>query len=637
MLSVQNLTVYFGADVLFSGVSFVINASEKVALTGFNGAGKTTLMNIISGKRSPSEGIVSLPSGSVLGYLSQHLLPGEGKTVWEETETVFGEILKKKEHLDSLSLQLTNREDFSSDSYMELAQKVSDLTDEIAILDSENYKAQIEKTLFGLGFVREDLQRPTSEFSGGWRMRIELAKILLRKPDLLLLDEPTNHLDVESIVWLENFLKSSSSALLLVSHDKAFVDNVTTRTLELSNKKIYDYKVPYSQYLTLREERYEQELRAYENQQKSIRKTEEFIERFRSKATKAVQVQSRVKQLEKIERIEVDRIEHRSIHFRFPMRIVSGAYPLKVEDLKVSFGDLNVLKGVNLEIKRGEKIAVIGKNGAGKTTLLRAILGEVPHSGEISLGHNVEISYFSQNAASLLDPNLTIYDTIDQIAVGDIRFRINDILGAFMFGGETAEKKVGVLSGGEKSRLAMIKLLLEPGNLLILDEPTNHLDIHNKAVLKEAILNYEGTVLIVSHDRDFLSGLVTKVIEVKDGIAITHLGGIDYYLQLLQERIETPVIKNALSAESSEVQTKGREEYEKQKETQKRVRKLEKELEQLEHRIQTEEKELKSLEEKFAQNETSPELLDRYSKLSETHKQTLEQWEKLSLEIEECR
>lgn len=636
MLSVQNLAVYFGADTLFSGVSFVINTGEKVALTGFNGAGKTTLMNIIAGKRSPSEGIVSLPSGSVLGYLSQHLLPGEGKTVWEETETVFGDILQKKAYLESLSGELIKREDFSSDSYMELAQKVSDLTDEIAILDSENYKAQIEKTLFGLGFVREDLHRPTSEFSGGWRMRIELAKILLRKPNLLLLDEPTNHLDVESIVWLENFLKQSSSALLLVSHDKAFVNNITTRTLELSNKKIYDYKVPYSQYLTLREERYEQEMRAYENQQKSIRKTEEFIERFRSKATKAVQVQSRVKQLEKIDRIEVDRIERRSIHFRFPMRTVSGTYPLKVEDLRVSFGELDVLKGANLEIKRGEKIAVVGKNGAGKTTLLRAILGELPHTGEITLGHNVEISYFSQNAASLLDPKLTIYDTIDRIAVGDIRLRINDILGAFMFGGETSEKRVEVLSGGEKSRLAMIKLLLEPGNLLILDEPTNHLDIHNKEVLKEAILNYEGTVLIVSHDRDFLSGLVTKVIEVKDGIAITHLGGIDYYLQLLQERIETPVVKKSVPAESGEISTKGKEDYQRRKETLKRVRKLEKELEQLEERIQKEEEELKSMEEKFARNETSPALLEQYSKLSETHKRTLEQWEALSMEIEEC-
>lgn len=630
MLSIQDLSLYFGADPLFSEISFVLNDGEKAALAGFNGAGKTTLLNIIAGKQKPSSGHVAIPSDHQIGYLPQHLLLQDNKTVWEEAETVFQTVLKKREALHKVSEELAAREDYDSSSYMDLAQQVSNLSEELALLESERHEALIEKTLKGLGFSSKDFNRPTSEFSGGWRMRLELAKILLRQPDILLLDEPTNHLDVESIVWLENFLKTAPCSLLLVSHDKAFLDNVTTRTLEISNKKIYDYKVPYSQYLQLREERYEQEKRAYENQQKNIKDTEAFIERFRYKSSKAVQVQSRIKQLEKLERIEVETIERRSIHFRFPMRVPSGSYPIRTDNLKVRFDEHEVLKGINIEIERGEKIAIVGKNGAGKTTFLRAILNELKYEGKIELGHNVEISYFSQNAASKLDPHLSIYETIDRIAVGDIRTRINDILGAFMFAGETSEKKVEVLSGGEKSRLALIKLLLEPGNVLILDEPTNHLDIHSKSVLKEAIEAYEGTVIIVSHDRDFLSGLVGKVIEIVDGKAVTHLGGIEYYLRELQKRVQedsTEANPANLSGENPETSSEGKKNYEEQKNRAKAKRKIEKEVAELEKSIEEQEAQLASIEAQLNKGESSESLLKEYASIREAHAQTLTAWE----------
>lgn len=626
MLALNNVGVSFGADKLFSEVSLQVNPKERIALTGRNGAGKTTLLNIIAGKREPSEGALSYPTDMAIGYLPQHLLTQDGHTVREEARLAFDKELKIQKSVDRLTQELAERTDYDSDGYMELVQRLANHTELLALYAPQEQDAQIEQTLKGLGFESSDFDRPTSEFSGGWRMRIELAKILLGRPDLLLLDEPTNYLDMESIVWLEEFLKRSSAAVIMVSHDRRFLDNTTTRTVELSLGKAYDYKTNFSHYEELREERYQQQLRAYENQQKMIKDTEEFIERFRYKATKAVQVQSRIKQLEKVERIEVEELDHRAIHFRFPMAVTSGAYPLITKELSVAYGTHRVLHDIDLTIERGDKIALVGKNGSGKTTFVRAVMGEIPHEGELKLGHQVETAYFAQNQASLLDPHLTIHETIDRVAVGDIRLQINNILGAFMFGGEISEKKVEVLSGGERSRLAMIRLLLSPSNFLILDEPTNHLDLSSKAVLKEAIQNYDGTVLIVSHDRDFLDGLVDKVFEFKEGGVVNHLGGMQEYIRKLQANAvgeEAPTQSNQ-PLEKSE----GRLDYEQQKAQQREERRQQQQLERIEATITQLEEQLASIEEQLS-HQSTPQLLTDYDTASKALQKAMSEWEQL--------
>lgn len=633
MLALNNVSVYFGADPLFSDISLRINPKERIALAGRNGAGKTTMLNIISKRLLPTEGSISHPTDMTIGYLPQHLLTKDERTVREEVRLAFGRELEIKRTVDALTEELASRTDYESEGYMELIQRLANHTELLAMYSSDRREAEIEKTLKGLGFVDTDFERQTSEFSGGWRMRVELAKILLSRPDLLLLDEPTNHLDMESIIWLEGFLKSTSAAVVMVSHDRKFLDNTTTRTIELSLGKAYDYKASYSHYLTLREERYQQQLRAYENQQKMIKDTEDFIERFRYKATKSVQVQSRIKQLEKVERIEVEEIDRRRIHFRFPMAVPSGAYPVIVEGLSVSYGELNVLKDIELTIERGDKIALVGKNGSGKTTFVRAVMGEIPYEGTIREGHQVEVSYFAQNQASLLDPNKTIFQTIDDVAVGDIRTRINDILGAFMFGGEISEKKVQVLSGGERSRLAMIRLLLSPSNVLILDEPTNHLDISSKEVLKEAIRNYEGTVLIVSHDRDFLEGLVDKAIEFKDKKIINYLGGMPDYFRALSLRNEDNKVAPPPKVTTTE-ESIGKTDYVQQKEQQKALRKLRQQVEQCEKKISEVEQEISDIEEKMSQGDTSSSLISRYDELQKLHTDLMSEWEESQEQLE---
>lgn len=626
MLSLNNIGVSFGADVLFAGVSLQINPKERVALAGRNGAGKTTLLNIIAGKREPSEGSLSYPSDITIGYLPQHLLTKDGHTVREEARLAFSKEIEIQKSVDRLTHQLGERTDYESDEYMELVQRLANQTELLALYAPQEQDAQIERTLKGLGFEQADFERQTSEFSGGWRMRIELAKILLGRPDLLLLDEPTNHLDMESIIWLEEFLRRCSAAVIMVSHDRRFLDNTTTRTVEISVGKAFDYKTNYSHYEQLRLERYEQQLRAYENQQKMIKDTEDFIERFRYKATKAVQVQSRIKQLDKIERIEIEEIDTRKIRFRFPMAVSSGAYPVIAKELTVSYGDHKVLDKIDITIERGDKIALVGKNGSGKTTFVRAVMEELSYEGELKHGHQVEVAYFAQNQAALLDPNYTIHETIDRVAVGDIRLQINNILGAFMFGGETSEKKVSVLSGGEKSRLAMIRLLLSPSNFLILDEPTNHLDLSSKAVLKEAIQNYDGTVLIVSHDRDFLDGLVDKVFEFKDKHIINHLGGMEEYVRKLQASAigENTDTEETAPAEKSE----GKVDYEAQKAQQREERKRQQQLEKVEAHIADLETKIAAVEEKLTVK-TTPELLNDYDKYSKALSKAMEEWETL--------
>ncbi len=531
MISINGLSVEFGATPLFDNISYIINKRDRIALVGRNGAGKSTMLKIIAGVQIPTNGSVSVPKGITIGYLPQHMPVSDTQTLLKETETAFAEIFELQKHIEELNTALAERTDYESKEYNDIIDELSIANEHMAIMGAMNYQAEIEKTLLGLGFVREDFNRPTSEFSGGWRMRIELAKILLRRPDLLLLDEPTNHLDIESIQWLENFLATSGSTVMLVSHDRAFIDNVTNRTIEISLGKIYDYKVNYSKYVELRAERLEQQMRAYENQQKQIQDTEEFIERFRYKATKSVQVQSRIKQLAKIERIEVDEVDTSRLNLKFPPAPRSGDYPLILDGVGKYYGERHIFSNATFTLKRGDKIAFVGKNGEGKTTLVKCINGEIPFNGNLKIGHNVKIGYYAQNQAQLLDGELTVFDTIDRVAVGDIRTKIRDILGAFMFGGEASDKKVKVLSGGERARLAMIKLLLEPVNLLILDEPTNHLDMSTKDVLKRAIEAFDGTVIIVSHDREFLDGLVSKVYEFGGGKVTEHLGGIYDFLQ----------------------------------------------------------------------------------------------------------
>lgn len=531
MISVDGLTVEFGGSALFSDISFVINEKDRIALMGKNGAGKSTLLKILAGVREPTRGKVSAPKDTVIAYLPQHLMTEDGRTVFEETAQAFAHLHEMEAEIAALNKELETRTDYESDSYMELIERVSTLSEKFYSIEEINYDADIEKTLLGLGFTREDFNRQTSEFSGGWRMRIELAKLLLKKPDVILLDEPTNHLDIESIQWLEDFLIDNGQAVVVISHDRAFVDHITTRTIEVTMGRIYDYKVNYSQYLQLRKERREQQQKAYDEQQKFIAETKDFIERFKGTYSKTLQVQSRVKMLEKLEILEVDEEDTSALRLKFPPSPRSGSYPVTIENVSKSYGDHTVFRNANLTIERGDKIAFVGKNGEGKSTLVKCIMKELEHDGTLTIGHNVMIGYFAQNQASLLDENLTVFQTIDDVAKGDIRNKIKDLLGAFMFGGENSAKKVKVLSGGERTRLAMIKLLLEPVNLLILDEPTNHLDMKTKDILKQALMDFDGTLIVVSHDRDFLDGLVTKVYEFGNKKVTEHLEGIYEFLQ----------------------------------------------------------------------------------------------------------
>lgn len=584
MVSVDNLKVEFGVMPLFEDVSYVINKRDRIALVGKNGAGKSTMFKILAGIQAPTSGSVSVPRDVTIGYLPQVMILSDKHTVMEEAEMAFEHIFDLQASIERMNQELADRTDYDSENYHKLIEKFTHDNERFLMMGGTNYTAEIERTLMGLGFSREDFNRPTSEFSGGWRMRIELAKLLLRRPDVLLLDEPTNHLDIESIQWLENFLKTSAGAVVLVSHDRAFINNVTNRTIEISCGHIYDYKVAYDEFVVLRKERREQQLRAYENQQKQIQDTEDFIERFRYKATKAVQVQSRIKQLEKIVPIEIDDEDNSALRLKFPPAMRSGNYPVICDGVKKAYGSHIVFHDVTLTINRGEKVAFVGKNGEGKSTLVKCIMDEIPYEGKLTIGHNVQIGYFAQNQAQMLDENLSVFDTIDYVAKGDIRLKIRDILGAFMFGGEASDKKVKVLSGGERSRLAMIKLLLEPVNFLILDEPTNHLDMRSKDVLKEAIKEFDGTVIVVSHDREFLDGLVTKVYEFGGGVVKEHIGGIYDFLQkkkiesLNELQLSASPTVSATKKEEPETVSENKLSYEAQKELNKKIRKLEKRI-----------------------------------------------------------
>lgn len=644
MISVENLEVEFGATPLFQGVSYVINDKDRIALVGKNGAGKSTMLKIIAGLQQPTEGTVAVPKDTTIGYLPQVMILTDERTVMEEATLAFEHIREMQENLDRLNKELAERTDYESEDYMALVDRFTHENDRFQMMGGMNYQAEIERTLTGLGFNREDFNRPTKEFSGGWRMRIELAKLLLSRPDVLLLDEPTNHLDIESIQWLENFLSTRASAVVLVSHDRAFINNVTNRTLEISCGRVYDYKVKYDEYVRLRAERREQQLRAYENQQKEIADIKDFIERFRYKPTKAVQVQSRIKQLEKMIPIEVDEVDNSSLHLKFPPSMRSGDYPVICEDVEKAYGDHVVFHHVNLTIKRGEKVAFVGKNGEGKSTLVKCIMGEIPYDGHLKIGHNVQIGYFAQNQAQLLDGELTVFDTIDRVAKGDIRLKIRDILGAFMFGGEASDKKVKVLSGGERSRLAMIKLLLEPVNFLILDEPTNHLDMRSKDVLKEAIRDFDGTVIVVSHDREFLDGLVTKVYEFGGGLVREHLGGIYDFLRnkqidSLNELSSNKVQKVQPEVEEEKNVSQSRLTYEQQKEVQKKIRKMEKNIAGCEERINQLETQIAALEEKLTTPEGAADvsLYEQHGQLKKTLDEAVEEWESLSIELEEVK
>ena len=636
----------FGATPLFQDVSYVINDKDRSALVGKNGAGKSTMLKIIAGLQQPTSGTVAVSGGSTIGYLPQVMVLSDEHTVREEAEQAFSHISQMQERLDRMNQELADRTDYDSESYMALVEKFTHESERFQMMGGMNYQAELERTLMGLGFVREDFDRPTREFSGGWRMRIELAKLLLRRPDVLLLDEPTNHLDIESIQWLENFLATKANAVVLVSHDRAFINNVTNRTLEISCGRVFDYKVKYDEYVRLRAERREQQLRAYENQQKEIADIKEFIERFRYKPTKAVQVQSRIKQLEKMVPIEVDEVDNSALRLKFPPALRSGDYPLICEGVRKAYGEHVVFHDVDLTIKRGEKVAFVGKNGEGKSTLVKCIMGEIPFEGNLKLGHNVQIGYFAQNQAQLLDGELTVFDTIDRVAKGDIRLKIRDILGAFMFGGEASEKKVKVLSGGERSRLAMIKLLLEPVNFLILDEPTNHLDMRSKDVLKDAIRDFDGTVVVVSHDREFLDGLVSKVYEFGGGLVKEHLGGIYDFLQRKNIESLNDLQKPSLSTSSTMVSSveektgpSNRLSYEQQKEQQKKVRRLEKAVEQCEARIGELEAAVKMLEDQLATPEGAADvsIYERHGALKKQLDEAVNAWEEASLELEEAQ
>ena len=655
------MKVEFGVKPLFHDVSFVINDRDRIALVGKNGAGKSTMLKILCGLQKPTAGVVAIPNETTLGYLPQVMKLQDGTTVKEETRKAFSHNTEMKAKLDKMQQEMSERTDYESDDYAQLVEKFTQEHEHYMMMGGENYEAEIERTLTGLGFTRDDFERPTKEFSGGWRMRIELAKILLQKPDVLLLDEPTNHLDIESIQWLEQFLAQSAKAVVLVSHDRAFINNVTNRTLEITCGRVEDYKVKYDQYLVLRKERREQQLRAYENQQKEIADIKDFIERFRYKPTKAVQVQSRIKQLEKIVPIEVDEVDNKQMHLKFPPCLRSGDYPVICDEVRKDYGEHTVFDHVTLTIKRGEKVAFVGKNGEGKSTLVKCIMGEIPFTGTLKIGHNVQIGYFAQNQAQLLDENLTIYDTIDRVATGDMRLKINDLLGAFMFGGETSEKYVKVLSGGERSRLAMIKLLLEPVNLLILDEPTNHLDMQSKDVLKEAIKAFDGTAIIVSHDREFLDGLVDKVYEFGGGKVREHLGGIYDYLRahnaeninaalaaseeangsagrLSSGGSPSGISKSAANATANgSIPASGKQSYAEHKEQQKKIRKAEKAVQECEKRIASLEKRKKEIDEMLMkpENATNMELVTEYTSLMKKLDEENDNWMTLSEALEE--
>lgn len=643
MISVDGLKVEFGVKPLFEDVSFVVNDRDRIALVGKNGAGKSTMLKILCGLQKPTAGTVSVPNETTIGYLPQVMKLTDDTTVREEAYKAFSDITRLKERVDELNRQLEERTDYESEEYLDLVQRFTNAHDRYMMMGADNCDANLERTLTGLGFLQSDFDRPTSEFSGGWRMRIELAKILLQSPDVLLLDEPTNHLDIESIQWLEQFLSQSAKAVVLVSHDRAFINNVTNRTLEISCGKVVDYKVNYDQYVVLRKERREQQLRAYENQQKEIAEMKDFIERFRYKPTKAVQVQSRIKQLAKIVPIEIDEVDNSQMRLKFPPCLRSGDYPVICDGVRKDYGEHTVFSNVNLTIKRGEKVAFVGKNGEGKSTLVKCIMNEIPFEGNLKIGHNVQIGYFAQNQAQMLNDNITVFDTIDQVARGEIRLKINDILGAFMFGGEASEKKVSVLSGGERSRLAMIRLLLEPVNLLILDEPTNHFDMRSKDVLKEAVKAFDGTAIIVSHDREFLDGLVSKVYEFGGGKVIEHIGGIYDFLQ--KHNIESldaigrkqPAVAEAASAEKATAEVSAaKQSYAEHKEQQKKIRKAEKAVKESEARIEKMESRLKELDELLYQpeNASNMEYVTEYTSTKKTLDKEVENWEKLSEELD---
>ena len=649
MISINSLSVEFSAKALFDNINYVINPRDKIALVGKNGAGKSTMLKIIAGLQRPSSGSVSVPADVTIAYLPQQMEIEDSLTVLEEVRKAFSHIDRMHAELDRLTSELAERTDYESEEYHHLIDRVTTLTEQISIAATENCEAEMEKTLIGLGFERSDFNRPTSEFSGGWRMRIELAKLLLRRPDVLLFDEPTNHLDIESIQWLENFLATKAKAVVLVSHDRAFIDNVTNRTIEISLGKIYDYSVNYSKFVELRRERIEQQMRAYRNQQKQIADTEEFIERFRYKATKAVQVQSRMKQLAKIERIEVDEVDNSHLSLRFPPAPRSGDFPVIAEEVGKAYGEHQVFDHATFTIRRGEKVAFVGKNGQGKSTLVKCIMGEIPFTGSLRIGHNVKIGYFAQNQAQLLDGEITVFDTIDRVAVGDIRLKIRDILGAFMFGGEASDKKVKVLSGGEKTRLAMIKLLLEPVNLLILDEPTNHLDMKTKDILKQAIRDFDGTVIVVSHDREFLDGLVSKVYEFGGGEVRECLGGIYDFLE--KKRISS-LAELELSTRVTEATTRTAKEtprkdspkpegstpklsYAEQREREKALRRARKRVEDAEAAVGCAEEAVKAVEARISAGESAPEIFTEHAEATKTLENAMSVWELAQIEFDE--
>ena len=649
MISINSLSVEFSAKALFDNINYVINPRDKIALVGKNGAGKSTMLKIIAGLQRPSSGSVSVPADVTIAYLPQQMEIEDSLTVLEEVRKAFSHIDRMHAELDRLTSELAERTDYESEEYHHLIDRVTTLTEQISIAATENCEAEMEKTLIGLGFERSDFNRPTSEFSGGWRMRIELAKLLLRRPDVLLLDEPTNHLDIESIQWLENFLATKAKAVVLVSHDRAFIDNVTNRTIEISLGKIYDYSVNYSKFVELRRERIEQQMRAYRNQQKQIADTEEFIERFRYKATQAVQVQSRMKQLAKIERIEVDEVDNSHLSLRFPPAPRSGDFPVIAEEVGKAYGEHQVFDHATFTIRRGEKVAFVGKNGQGKSTLVKCIMGEIPFTGSLRIGHNVKIGYFAQNQAQLLDGEITVFDTIDRVAVGDIRLKIRDILGAFMFGGEASDKKVKVLSGGEKTRLAMIKLLLEPVNLLILDEPTNHLDMKTKDILKQAIRDFDGTVIVVSHDREFLDGLVSKVYEFGGGEVRECLGGIYDFLE--KKRISS-LAELELSTRVTEATTRTAKEtprkdspkpegstpklsYAEQREREKALRRARKRVEDAEAAVGCAEEAVKAVEARISAGESAPEIFTEHAEATKTLENAMSVWELAQIEFDE--
>lgn len=657
MISVNNLSVEFSSQLLFDNINYVINPKDKIALVGKNGAGKSTMLKIIAGLQKPTGGSVAVPADVTIGYLPQQMVLTDSLTVIDEVRKVFAHVREMHDRLDRMSAELAERTDYESEDYHKLIEQVTSLTEQLAMAESDNYEADMERTLLGLGFLRSDFNRPTSEFSGGWRMRIELAKILLQHPDVLLLDEPTNHLDIESIQWLESFLMTKAKAVVLVSHDRAFIDNVTNRTIEISCGKIYDYAVNYSKFVTLRAERIEQQMRAFRNQQKQIADTEEFIERFRYKATKAVQVQSRMKQLAKIERIEVDEVDTSHLNLRFPPAPRSGDFPLILEDVGKAYGDHQVFDHATFTLRRGEKVAFVGKNGEGKSTLVKCIMGEIPFTGSLRIGYNVKIGYFAQNQAQLLDGEVTVFDTIDRVAVGDIRLKIRDILGAFMFGGEASDKKVKVLSGGEKTRLAMIRLLLEPVNLLILDEPTNHLDMKTKDILKQAIKDFDGTVIVVSHDREFLDGLVEKVYEFGGGQVRECLGGIYEFLEkkkmasLRELELSAPAPKEekATSAPKTTVQNvsggqpstatkeSARLSYAEQKERDRELKRAAKRLDEAEAAVGQRESELAEIESRIAAGEVDPEIFTAHAEATKAVENAMSVWELAGQELDELK